>query len=176
MQFQIEVLAVTSTTKPTAKGSYTQLDVAYKKEGKTEGKKIMSFGAGKKAFDVLKNAKTGEVYTISSSKNEQSGYWDWTDAVAGAAGDTSTKAAGYSPSSSPRNTYETPEERAQKQVYIVRQSSIASAIELLKTDKKQPDVNEVLQLAQQFEAFVFSVQADTPPKFNLGELEDDVPL
>ena len=176
MQFQIEVLAVTSTTKPTAKGSYTQLDVAYKKEGKTEGKKIMSFGAGKKAFDVLKNAKTGEVYTISSSKNEQSGYWDWTDAVAGAAGDTPAKAAGYSPSTSPRNTYETPEERAQKQTYIVRQSSIASAIELLKTDKKQPDINEVLQIAQQFEAFVFNTQATTPPTLSIGDLTDDIPI
>ena len=117
MQFTIEILAVTPTTKPTAKGSYTQLDVAFKKDGKTEGKKIMSFGNSKAAFDVLKSAKLGEQYTITSEKNQETGYWDWLEASAGSASPT-VKAT---PTVSPKSTYETPEERAKRQVYIIRQ-------------------------------------------------------
>jgi hypothetical protein len=169
MQFTIEVLAVTSTTKPTAKGSYTQLDVAYKRDGKTEGKKIMSFGNSKPAFETLKNAKTGDVLTITSEKNETSGYWDWLNASAGGA----PAAASYTPSASPKSTYETAEERAKKQVYIVRQSSISAAVDLLKTDKKTPEVNEVLAVAKQFEAYVFDTA--TPQTLDIAEMQDDIP-
>lgn len=162
----IEILAVTPTTKPTAKGSYTQLDIAYKRDGKTEGKKIMSFGPSKPAYDVLKDAKLGQVYTITAVKNETSGYWDWTAASSGAATPTETKG-----NSSPKSTYETPEERAKKQVYIIRQSSIANAISLLHNDKKAPDVKEVLSVAQQFVDFVFDIEPAIP------ELpDDDIPL
>jgi len=174
MQFTIEVLAVTSTTKPTAKGSYTQLDVAYKRDGKTEGKKIMSFGAGKTAFDNLKNAKTGDVYTVTSVKNEASGYWDWTDATAGEGAPSQGKAPAYTASASPKSTYETPEERAKKQVYIVRQSSISAAIDMLKTDKKSLEVENVLQVASQFEAFVFGTNIATP-NIDIAEMADDIP-
>lgn len=100
MQFTIEILAVTPTTKPTAKGSYTQLDVAYKRDGKTEGKKIMSFGAGQPAYNVLKGAKFGETYTITSEKNEKSGYWDWINAEAGAGATATT--GGAKPNISPK--------------------------------------------------------------------------
>ena len=71
MQFNIEVLAVTVETKPTAKGSYQQLDVAFKKDGKTDGKKIMSF-TNKEVFNTLQNAKAGDVFTVTSQKNENS--------------------------------------------------------------------------------------------------------
>jgi hypothetical protein len=170
MQFTIEVLAVTSTTKPTAKGSYTQLDVAYKRDGKTEGKKIMSFGNSKPAFETLKNAKTGDVVTITSEKNETSGYWDWLNAGVGG---TASAPTGHTPTASPKSTYETAEERAKKQVCIVRQSSISTAVELLKTDKKVPDVNEILTIAKQFEAFVFDT--GTPATLDIAEMQDDIP-
>ena len=172
MQFTIEILAVTPTTKPTAKGSYTQLDVAFKKDGKTEGKKIMSFGAGKKAYEVLKGAQFGQTFTITSEKNEQSGYWDWVDASNGAVASGSSPSRA-TPTTSPKSTYETPEERAKKQVYIVRQSSISAAVELLKTEKKQPTAQEVISTAKEFEAYVFDLQA--APAVELPE-DDDIPM
>jgi hypothetical protein len=55
------------------------------------------------------------------------------------------------PIASPKNTYETADERAHKQVYIVRQSSISSAIALLPKAK----VEDILQTAKQFEEYVF---------------------
>lgn len=61
------------------------------------------------------------------------------------------------PIASPKSTYETPEERAKKQIYIVRQSSIGHAIELAKhnSPKGNSSFTEVLELAKLFENYVF---------------------
>lgn len=172
MQFTIEILAVTAVTKPTAKGSYVQLDVAYKRDGKTEGKKIMSF-TSKDVYNALKDATNGQVYTITSEKNEKSGYWDWVGASAGNASTSAPKAVAAG-NAAPKSTYETAEERAKKQVYIVRQSSISAAVELLKTEKKQPTPEEVVEVARFFESYVFDSQKSSP--VDITELEDDIPL
>jgi hypothetical protein len=54
-------------------------------------------------------------------------------------------------------SWETPEERALKQVYIVRQSSIANAIALLAVEGPgiTPDVEWVIATAKTFENYVF---------------------
>jgi hypothetical protein len=165
MNFSIEILAVTPTTKPTAKGSYTQLD------GKTEGKKIMSFGAGANAFKALKDAKLGQVFSIDAQKNETTGYWDWVSASLG----NSTSSGASTPVASPKSNYETSEERAKKQVYIIRQSSISSAVSLLKSDKKVPTVDEVLTVATAFTDFVLGNTSTPVESIDLNE-DDDVPM
>ncbi len=55
------------------------------------------------------------------------------------------------------SNYETAEERARRQVYIVRQSSIASAIQLIDKEsiEKAKAVDEVLGIAKRFEDYVF---------------------
>ena len=56
-----------------------------------------------------------------------------------------------------KSTYETPEERAVKQVYIVKQSSISSAINVLAIGAKtKPTTEEVLELANKFADFVLA--------------------
>ena len=55
------------------------------------------------------------------------------------------------PISSPKSTYETSEERAKKQIYIVRQSSISSAIALYPKAKNE----QILETAKLFEDYVF---------------------
>lgn len=176
MNFQIEIINVQATTKPTKKGSYTMLDVAFKNlsSGKIEGKKIMSF-AQKTAFDILSKATLGNVFTVTSEKNEESGYWDWVNVTAGGAMegkamDTPTKTVG---NASPKSTYETADERAKRQVLIVRQSSITAAISTLKTDKKELAPADVLKLAQEYCDWVFQT-ADEAPDFS--DMQDDIPL
>ena len=72
---QITILNVTTSTVPTAKGSYEVAEVAYKDEtGKVNGKKIMSF-TNKEVFKVLKDSKSGDLFTVSSEKDEK-GYWE----------------------------------------------------------------------------------------------------
>ena len=188
-QMKIKVIAVEVANAKTKNGKdYQFLEVAYKNisfDNKTESKKIMPFGA-KEVFNTLKAAEAGDVFTLLREKDND-GYWQW---VGISAGDveldtTDTKApAGAAPKAAPaqaaKSTFETPEERAIKQVYIVRQSSISAAIDTLKTDKKNPSVDEVLAVAKQYEDYVFGKDkaVAAPAKVNVPEFDpdEDIPL
>lgn len=181
MQFSIQVVQVEKTTKPTAKGSYQMLEVAYKNlsSGKLESKKIMSF-ASDKAFKALADAKQGEQYTITSEKNDKTGYWDWHDASQAAPGAAPVVDAGLSTPSKAlpavRSTYETPEERAKKQVYIIKQSSLTAALKYLELTKaKDFGVADVQELAQHFTDWVFEQPSVNTPEPTLADMEDDIP-
>jgi hypothetical protein len=185
---QIQILNITPSN-PTGKNgkSYSKLEVAFKNltfQGKVEGKQLMGFGATKPAHDALITAQPGEVYEIEIFKNDK-GYNDWVNAsksigAATAAGGsisppTNSRPASTSATPSPKSTYETPEERAKKQIYIVRQSSLSNAIDLLSVGSKtRPDVKEVIAVASEFEAFVFG---DKPADASFGDLDtmDDFP-
>src|SRR4051812_46336472 len=111
MQFQIKVLTVDITTKPTAKGSYQQAEVNYKdlSQNKVNSKKVMSF-SNKEVFEAASLLKTDDVRTITAEKNEKTGYWDWVKVER--ANETNDVAPSSKAHASPRSTYETPEERA----------------------------------------------------------------
>ena len=163
---QISILNVQSTTQTAKSGKpYQQLEVAYKNltfSGKIESKKLMPFGAQKAAFDALANAQAGAVFEVTVVKND-AGYNDWTAIVQAPPG-----AAAASPQAAPgsinkgntvqvKSTYETPAEREAKQRFIVKQSSIGSAIELLSIGAKSPPtVDAVLDTAQKFYSWVMS--------------------
>lgn len=172
----ITILSVAVATVPTAKGSYQVADVAYKNnsfQGKVEGKKIMSFGAAKETFGVLSVAQPGESFEISVVKNDK-GYNDWVSAVKGGvvAGNAAPAAAGKPAVAAPKSSYETAEERAQRQVLIVRQSSLSSAATVLTAGAKTPPAGDaVIALAKTFEAYVFG----TEPKDSGPTGFDDMP-
>ena len=179
MQLNIEIINVQSVTKPTSKGSYTMLDNAFKRldTGKIEGKKIMSF-TNKEVFAALSKATNGQQFTITTEKNTETGYWDWTAASAGGGAEAQAHAKGASAAgfSSPKSNYETPEERAARQVLIVRQSSLSSAIELLSNEKKPPTVEEVLRTADIFTNWVFQKGVSLEQPVNLMDMDDDIPM
>ena len=83
--------------------------------------------------------------------------------VAGAAQPTQAKAAGGGGTTAPvsqpsRSTYETPEERAKKQVYIIRQSSFSSAIAGLGAGSKAPvKFEDALAYAKNIEKYIFDM-------------------
>lgn len=174
----ITILSVDIKTVPTTKGSYQTADVAYKNnsfQGKVEGKKVMSFGATKDSFSTLALAQPGESYEVTIVKNDK-GYNDWVSMAKAEAGANSpavsAPAGGKAPAATPRSTYETPEERAQRQVLIVRQSSLSAAVNLLLAGAKTPPpVENVLAIAKQFEDYVFGKQAPGP----ISEMENDFP-
>jgi len=182
MQFAIEVINVQSTTKPTKTGSYTMLDVAFKRldTGKIEGKKVVSF-TNKEIFNLLSKATNGSQFTITSEKNEQTTYWEWTAVVPlgadkvpqDAQSTTNQPTKGFA---SPKSTYETPEERAARQVLIVRQSSLSNAIESLKVDKKPVDADEALQVANIFAAWVFQKDIPLGDPTGFADMADDIPM
>ena len=164
---RIEVLNVSVEDK----GKYKMMEVAYKgDDGKVTAKKVMSFGAAEGVFKRLTSAKPGDAFEITSVKNDK-GYWDWTGIDnAGAQSVTAAKPAG---NATPKSTYETSEERANRQVLIVRQSSLSNALEYLKLNpKKIPSLQEVTEVASYFEDFVFG-KKDTPAD-PMDSLESDV--
>ena len=129
-----------------SKGKYNQLTIDYVDvgSGKEHTYKLMSF-VNKDAYLLLKSAKIGDTFFVVTNKNDK-GYWQW-DQV-------SREAMQPKANTSPRSTYETPEERAQKQIYIVRQSSLTNAIALLGSKAK---VEQVVSVARQFEQYVFGL-------------------
>lgn len=176
----IKIVEVDPQTAKSAKGKdYKLLEITYKNMsfgGKVETKKHNQYG-DKNVFDTLKSAGAGDIFTITREK-DASGYWQWVGITEGEDAAPAAKEAPAKATASPKSTYETPEERAKKQVYIVRQSSITNAIETLKTDKKNPTKEEVLALAKEYEAYVFGigtleVEAEELPTM---EEDDDIPF
>ncbi|MDE3022307.1 MAG: hypothetical protein KGI54_10640 [Pseudomonadota bacterium] len=180
----ITILSVDIKTTPTAKGSYQTADVAYKNntfQGKVEGKKVMSFGATAASFKTLAQATAGESYEVSIVKNDK-GYNDWVSmSKAGAADAGAPQTASAKPTTataSPRSTYETPEERAQRQIYIIRQSSISAAVSSLAAGAKAAvEPSKVLAVAKQYEDYVLGKGAsgfEDLPDFDEKEFPDVV--
>lgn len=152
MSFQIEILKVGVENK----GKYRVAVIDHKTaDGKVDSKKVMSF-VNKDVFTTLSAAQTGDQFDVTSEK-DKNGYWQWIAVVpAGKANGASlAKTAG----SNVRSSYETPEERAARQIYIVRQSSISSAVEFLK-DKKVTSTEDIIELAKDFEQYVFGYSFD----------------
>lgn len=120
----------------------------------------------------LENLQAGDNFVANAEKNDK-GYWNWTSiAKAGDGATAHTKQATAQPNtkapanSSSGGNWATAEERAQTQVYIVRQSSITAALNLCSQQKDffkgtENPVGEVIKLAEQFEAWVLG-QAKRP--------------
>lgn len=176
---QIKVVSVETTNR----GKFDQCEVTYKNlsfDGKVEAKKVMSF-VNKDVFSTLKSANNGDVFTISREKDDK-GYWQWVgiaagDSVPASSGGSSAPASSKpSATASPKSTYETPEERAKKQVYIVRQSSITAALNFMElTKQNKAAVSDVIDVAKIFEAYVFGINFDSEPT-PLPDLDDDIPM
>jgi len=158
---QIEVIKVDVESK----GKYKVATVSFKgPEGKVEQKNLISFGDSKEAYDKFVEATQGDLFEVTPTQiagKDGKEYWHWKNpTVVGKAGVSQPGASRVALTVSPRSTYETPEERAKKQVYIVRQSSIGAAIELLALAKTtKATVEAVLDVAQQFEDYVFGNNA-----------------
>jgi hypothetical protein len=191
LQTKISVIAVAIDTKPTSKGSYQVAEVTYKDvdKNKVASKKIMSFAKPESIFKTMALAKQGEVYDVELIKNEGTGYWDWTNVTKGSVGDNasvSTTASKAPPAASTatKGGWETPAERAAKQIYIVRQSSISAAVNALSVGAKvHPKAAEVINYARELEQYVFetdraqavaSKDVERIPEF--GDLEDPLPF
>ena len=177
----ITILNVQSTTQTNKAGKpYQMLEVAFKNNtfGKVESKKLMPFGAQKAAFDALANAQAGAVFEVTVVKNDQ-GYNDWTAITQAPPGSINNAAVTSAKPTAGnvtqvKSTYETPEERAKKQVYIIRQSSLSSAISMLTPGAKSPlKVSEVLDIADELFNWVMQ-NPEAAVKQDLFDLPNDM--
>lgn len=160
----ISILSVEVNNATSKAGKpYEQCVVAYRNmdDGKVASKTLMPFGFQKDTFVTLKGSKSGDVFTIDVQKND-AGYNDWIKAMKTTAPANSAAYAAKVPSASSANGsgrgFETPEERAKKQVYIIRQSSLSSAISALSVGQKvPPTVKDVIAYASDLEAYVLGL-------------------
>jgi len=153
--------------------SYQSIEVTYKNEqGQVANKKLMSF-SNPSVFNYIKELTKGAQVNVTTTK-DANGYWQWT----GIGGDGSvatpqTKAPQQAGGRVTGSNYETKEERAARQVYIIRQSSLSTAVDLLGTGAK---VSDVIATAKEFEAYVFAKEANPTKEVNFDDLEDDIPV
>jgi hypothetical protein len=176
---QITVIDVGAPNTHAAKNgrSYQSMEVTYKNEqGQTQSKKLMSF-SNPEVFKQAKEWQKGDSVNVNMTKDD-AGYWQWVSiGEAGSAPSTPPQAfTGSKPAQGARVTgsnYETPEERAKKQVYIVRQSSISSAIDLLKSNGNDVKVENVLSVAKQLEDYVFGKETGVQ---GIIAMQDDIPV
>lgn len=162
---QVKILDCSVEQIVKGKSRYSKASVAYSSNGEARTQNIMSFVNP----DVFKKVQemVGQTVEVSLTKNS-AGYNEWAaitniddikerppQEVSNVAVPVGLAAAATRVTGS---NYETPAERAQKQVYIVKQSSITAAINLATLNNESPTPNEIIGVAQEFVNYVF----DTP--------------
>jgi hypothetical protein len=174
---QITIIDVgTPNTHAAKNGSnYQSIEVTYKgADGRVANKKLMSF-ANPEVFKLSSSWNKGDEINIVSEK-DGAGYWQWLSvgepgqaapvATAGKPATTGARVTG--------SNYETTEERAARQVLIVRQSSLSSAINILSVGAKSLDPAYVIDLAVELADWVYQKKVEMPGGFD--NMEDDIPL
>ena len=158
----IQIIAVGDVvTKQGKKVPYHMFQLDYLTNGRAAKKQIMSFTD---VYKTLLASREGEEFEITTESNREFTNW----ATAESKG-VPVKASKEEPATSQtttakgatafKSTYETPEERAKKQVYIVRQSCLAQAVAFQTGSDKTGEgftTEDVLSVARQFEEYVFN--------------------
>lgn len=177
----VKVVSVSREDVPNknGKGTYGKLTVAYRDEkGKLSEKTILSF-TNPAVFKEFERAEAGKEINVKSEKVGD--YWNWTAILA--EGETSSPQQAPATSNTATrvtgSNYETKEERALKQRYIVKQSSLSAAVSILTVGAKTPpEVDAVIALADKFVDYVFSDDSKeiniSSPKFD--DFQDDIPM
>ena len=176
----VKVVSVSREDVPNknGKGTYGKLTVAYRDDkGKLSEKTILSF-TNPAVFKTFERAEAGTEINVKSEKVGD--YWNWTAILTDGEVSQSSAPTSNTTASATRVTgsnYETKEERALKQRYIVKQSSLSAAVSILTVGAKTPpEVEAVIALADKFVEYVFN--DDTKQlTLNTGieDITDDVP-
>lgn len=159
MGFRITLQEFNVETVTKGRQSYEKGVATYTFNGANKQQTLVSF-SNPAVFAELKKTPPGTELMVDTTKNN-AGYDQWS-AVKPVQLDSAPLATKIGPAaaatSPTRTTYETPEERKQKQLYIIKQSSIGSAIESLLPGRKGPlEPNEVLAVAQAYVDWIYNV-------------------
>jgi len=158
MQITLKEVTVETVTK--GRNKYQVANVVYAYNGDTRTQKIMSF-ANPDVFKAIQSFSPGDALEVALTKNEQ-GYTNWAKVQGLGSGNTMPNKAAPAGGKVVGSNYETAEERKIRQMYIIKQSSISSAIELLKLNgKTDATAEDVVNLAQEFVDFVYETPVGT---------------
>ena len=162
------------TTIEGQKGSYQGTEVVYKTasgETNTKGMHENTFKYNKQLRTDLEQLQRGDYARVTTEKAGSFVNWlsakkiDAPTRAATTVGEPSQARQGGSTEvptkQQVKSNYETPEERAQRQVYIVRQSSLTAALKFFEVGLGAgsagiPETEDVIEIAKEFEAYVLS--------------------
>ncbi len=151
---QVTIQEVNVQDVKNGRSQYSVAEVVYTSNGRNSKQKVFSF-SNPAVFKILKDANFPVDANVTVTKNDK-GYNEWQAVEIGGKDVAAPKQATVPQ----RSSYETPEERAMRQLMIVRQSSISNALTFL--GEKEKTVDEVLQIAEEFVAWVYK----TPDLFD----------
>lgn len=110
MQFTIDILTVTKSTQPNKAGKQMDvLEVAYKRDGKVEGKKLFPAFA-KDVCKALEGATTGSKFDITAEK--EGDFWQWKSATPSGTSQAGSSGSASSASSSNSTSHQRVQQRA----------------------------------------------------------------
>lgn len=156
----IKVVAVGEPiSKQGKKAAYSEIELTYKSNDQTRSKKFFSFK--KQEYGVVQAMKPGELYEVDAVK--EGDFWEWKSITKSDGSQAAAPSSAPSTGTSSPNGYqrESAEERALRQMYIVRQSAISSAVNAVGVGKP---IDTYLEFARKFEQYVFAKPVIEVPK------------
>lgn len=165
MQIQVVSCSKPEWKEKGPKAKWQEVTLTYVSGGKTSAKKFLSFDP---IFNKVKELEEGEQWDVVMEK--EGDFWKWKSMEKMAAGSPTAANEGAKQMSRP-STYETAEERAKKQLYIIKQSCLGYALEYSKSVKALKTKEEVIELAQYFISYV--VNEDSMQE--IVDMKDDIP-
>jgi hypothetical protein len=151
---------------------YGKATVNYAYNGEARRQNVMSFSNP----DVFKKVQElqGQTVEVEVGKNDK-GYSEWRSISAASGTSAPASSASASTTRVSGSNYETKEERAARQVLIVKQSSLSSAVATLSPGAKTAlDANAVLELAQKYADWVFTTEDTEGSGFE--SMSNDIPF
>lgn len=174
--FNMSVVAVEAKTATSKVGKpYKLVELAYKNntyQGKLESVKINQYSA---VFNQVAGMQQGQVYDVTKEK-DASGFYQWLAVSQQAPGTVAPTAVSQNaPVSVAAAKGAYAEQDAKKQIYIVKQSAVKAAVDLLSIGAKTPpSTQSVLEQAQKFVDYVFE---DKPLTLeDMAKLPNDLDL
>ena len=171
---QVQIVNVQVDWVGEGRKKYGAAVVDYKWNGESRKQKIMSFANP----DVFKKVQemVGQTVEVEVGKNDR-GYNEWRSINVGASDATGVASPGATNTTRVSGSnYETKEERAARQVLIVKQSSLSAAVASLTPGAKATlDPATVLERAQAYTDWVFGKSDDKQDASGFDNMSDDIP-
>ena len=162
MSFQVTIKEITTEKVVKGKARWEVANVVYDYKGENRTQKVVSF-ANPAVFEILKTLKEGDFVTVEATKND-AGYSQWAKVELASAEDAASPAAPRAPGKVVGSNYETPQERADNRVRIVRQSALNYAIATLSSGGQVVSEDAVYSVAQRYFDWVYATVEDESPE------------
>lgn len=167
-------------------GKWGKVDVEYTRDGgKATKRTLVAIGPTKDIIEQFRvDGAVGADWEIELETVEKDGqtYYNWMKATK-----LDPQEAASSPASAykAKSTYETPEERAKKNVFIARQNALTNAVSFMAYRNPKASPEDVVKVAETFVCFTLDspfnptttpVTAEAGPNVGSGNLgDDDIP-